>query len=337
MTARHTPTESPAEVTAALARWREVDSRSEASEEWWNHRIGPQPELSDDDLRLIEAREPLRKLIDAYSRVGYLTTTEIDDLRTLAAGGQWLTLSLVERQALCTYGPCSVAGLDWLIERLASDDVSELRFAELYEFEDEDEDDEPIESDATEEPHRAPVEVLVEIAPRWTSPPQAHPHAGTPQYKQAHKFEAKARLDRLAHDDLPAAVGEVLGRTDAAGMRRPLSEVDAGKSAKAADAKRSAGLSALAQEWLRGVHSLTPPITVDEAIAGACEHAGLSLDEMRGAFTGKPGRRSAARLALRARVREALLPLYEAGHAPTKMADLLGCPYVAFWRLMTAN
>jgi hypothetical protein len=178
----------------------------------------------------------------------------------------------------------------------------------------------------------------VEIAPREPKRnPAPHPYVASPQRTQASKVEAKFKLDRLANDDLPAAVGEVLGRTDAAGMRRPLSEVDAGKSAKAADAKRSAGLSALAQEWLRGVHSLTPPITVDEAIAGACEHAGLSLDEMRGAFTGKPGRRSAARLALRARVREALLPLYEAGHAPTKMADLLGCPYVAFWRLMTAN
>ena len=66
----------------------------------------------------------------------------------------------------------------------------------------------------------------------------------------------------------------------------------------------------------------TPSIAVDEAMASACEGAGLTLDEMRGAFTGKRGKPTVAQRELRARVREALQPVYEAGHAPTKMAEI---------------
>jgi hypothetical protein len=39
----------------ALARWQEVDARAEASEAWWTCQVGPQPVVSDDDLRLDRA------------------------------------------------------------------------------------------------------------------------------------------------------------------------------------------------------------------------------------------------------------------------------------------
>ena len=118
MTARHIA--APADT--ALTRWQEVDARLEASEAWWSSRIGPQPEMSADDLRLIDAREPVRRLVSACD-ADYLTDVEVQELRSLAAARQWAALSPDELDALALREGFDRRQLGWALERLASENA----------------------------------------------------------------------------------------------------------------------------------------------------------------------------------------------------------------------